>query len=543
MAGGPRRPRDGRPGRARGGGRDVAAGPAGLEGQVAAPAGAASMGGASAIAGPAAGQCRAALRARRRPSVRPAARASARRAGQAGHVAPGGPGGPADRADRADLAGRAGDRGEAAASGRMAPAAPRADDGRGDAGSARHAAAAHSARLDGDHRIRAHPDRGRGSRVRRTADRDRTPARGHRPFGRRDGPPARRGSEAPPLEEGEELVAGRRPVEEAFAAGRPARRLLVTPARRQALERIVLHATTLRIPIVEVEGGSLTSLAGFDGHQGVAVVVDARRFASVDDLLARAIERGEPPLVLVLDSLEDPQNVGTLLRSAEAAGVHGVVFPTQRQAPLSPAAVKASAGATEHLLLVPVDDLAGDPHRPPPPRAADRRLGRRGVAHRPRGGPARADRARRRQRGPRALADRPAAVRPVRPAPDARRDRLAQRGRRGVGPPVRGRRSARRRPAARRRSSQATMRRRSRRAETEEPPPAPPAKVAEGARRRRRRRRSAVAKRGKEARSEGEPRRPQPKAGHGAREAQARRTREGRLAASDAQAATERGLA
>ena len=61
--------------------------------------------------------------------------------------------------------------------------------------------------------------------------------------------------------------------------------------------------------------------------------------------------------MLVLDSLEDPQNVGTLLRSAEAAGVHGVVFPIERQAPLSPAAVKASAGATEHLLLAPVDDL------------------------------------------------------------------------------------------------------------------------------------------------------------------------------------------
>jgi 23S rRNA (guanosine2251-2'-O)-methyltransferase len=63
--------------------------------------------------------------------------------------------------------------------------------------------------------------------------------------------------------------------------------------------------------------------------------------------------------VLALDSLEDPQNVGTLLRSAEAAGVHGVVFPTRRQAPLSPSAVKASAGAVEHLLLCPVDDLPG----------------------------------------------------------------------------------------------------------------------------------------------------------------------------------------
>ena len=131
------------------------------------------------------------------------------------------------------------------------------------------------------------------------------------------------------------------------------------PQRRNALEQLVLHATRLRIPIVEVEGGSLTAIAGFDGHQGVALVVEPRGFATLDDILARAEERGEPPFVLVLDSLEDPQNVGTLLRSAEAAGVHGVVFPTRRQAPLSPAAVKASAGAVEHLLLSPVDDLAG----------------------------------------------------------------------------------------------------------------------------------------------------------------------------------------
>jgi len=153
-------------------------------------------------------------------------------------------------------------------------------------------------------------------------------------------------------------VAGRRPVEEAFVARRHAIRLLVVPQRRQALERLVLHATSLRIPIVEVEGGSLTALAGFDGHQGIGLVVPPRRYTTPDDILARAEERGDPPFLLVLDSLEDPQNVGTLLRSAEAAGVHGVIFPTRRQAPLTPAAVKASAGAVEHLLLAPVDDLA-----------------------------------------------------------------------------------------------------------------------------------------------------------------------------------------
>lgn len=167
------------------------------------------------------------------------------------------------------------------------------------------------------------------------------------------------GSPVEPLGEDEELVAGRRPVEEAFVAGRTAHRLLVVPQRRHALEQLVLHATRLRIPIVEVEGGSLTAVAGFDGHQGIALVVGPRRLATLDDVLARALERGEPPFVLVLDSLEDPQNLGTLLRSAEAAGVHGVLFPTRRQAPLTPSAIKASAGAVEHLLLCPVDDLAG----------------------------------------------------------------------------------------------------------------------------------------------------------------------------------------
>ncbi len=132
----------------------------------------------------------------------------------------------------------------------------------------------------------------------------------------------------------------------------------MVPQRREPLEKLVLHATRLRIPIVELEGGSLTALAGFDGHQGVALVVEPREFASLGQVLARAEERGEPPFILVLDSLEDPQNVGTLLRSAEAAGVHGVLYPTRRQAPLTPAAIKASAGAVEHLLLCPVDDLA-----------------------------------------------------------------------------------------------------------------------------------------------------------------------------------------
>ncbi len=159
--------------------------------------------------------------------------------------------------------------------------------------------------------------------------------------------------------EDDELIAGRRPVEEAFAARREAVRLLVVPERRAALDALVIHATTLRIPVVELEGGSLTSLVGFDGHQGVALVARPRATVDLETILAAAKAKDEPVFVLVLDSLEDPQNFGTLLRSGEAVGVHGVVYPTRHAAPLSPAAIKASAGATEHLLLAAVDDLPG----------------------------------------------------------------------------------------------------------------------------------------------------------------------------------------
>lgn len=195
-------------------------------------------------------------------------------------------------------------------------------------------------------------------------DRDRGPRRGGTGgWDRRDrsAPPGPPRGPAPSevLGEDEEVVAGRRPVEEAFAARREAVRLLVVPERRAALDQLVLHATTLRIPVVEVEGGTITAVSGFDGHQGVALVVAPRRWATLDDVLALAKKRGEPPFVLALDHLEDPQNVGTLLRSAEACGVHGVIFPTKGAAPISPAAIKTSAGAVEHLLLVPIPDLAG----------------------------------------------------------------------------------------------------------------------------------------------------------------------------------------
>jgi 23S rRNA (guanosine2251-2'-O)-methyltransferase len=106
-----------------------------------------------------------------------------------------------------------------------------------------------------------------------------------------------------------------------------------------------------------VSGDRIATLAGFDGHQGVLLEVGERRWADPAEMLARAAAAGRDPLVLLLEHLQDPVNFGTLLRSAEAAGVDGVIFPERGAAPLSAAAVKSSAGASEHLLLARVDSL------------------------------------------------------------------------------------------------------------------------------------------------------------------------------------------
>lgn len=148
-------------------------------------------------------------------------------------------------------------------------------------------------------------------------------------------------------------IGGRRPVAEALIAGREARRLLVSASARPSPElRAITDAARRRqLPTDRVPADQLTRIGGFDGHQGVLLEVGERRWSDIGEMLARARSVGHDPFVLVLEHLQDPTNFGTLLRAAEAAGVDGVVFPERGAAPLSAAAVKASAGASEHLLL------------------------------------------------------------------------------------------------------------------------------------------------------------------------------------------------
>jgi 23S rRNA (guanosine2251-2'-O)-methyltransferase len=154
-------------------------------------------------------------------------------------------------------------------------------------------------------------------------------------------------------------IGGRRPVAEALAAGREAHRLLVSSSARPSpeLKEVLARAREASVPVETVPGDRIAALAGFDGHQGVLLEVAERRWADPAEMLARAEGAGRDPLILLLEHLHDPVNFGTLLRSAEAAGVDGVIFPERGAAPLSAAAVKASAGASEHLLLARVESL------------------------------------------------------------------------------------------------------------------------------------------------------------------------------------------
>jgi 23S rRNA (guanosine2251-2'-O)-methyltransferase len=156
-----------------------------------------------------------------------------------------------------------------------------------------------------------------------------------------------------------EWIGGRRPAAEALAAERPAHRLLISTSARPSpeLKALLAAARQRAVPIEHVDGDRIRDLAGFDGHQGVLLEVDDRRWSDLAEILARATARGHAPLILILEHLQDPMNFGTLLRSAEAAGVDGAVFPSRGAAPLSAAAVKASAGASEHLLLARVESL------------------------------------------------------------------------------------------------------------------------------------------------------------------------------------------
>jgi 23S rRNA (guanosine2251-2'-O)-methyltransferase len=154
------------------------------------------------------------------------------------------------------------------------------------------------------------------------------------------------------------VVYGRNPVREALAVGEPIQRLLYSDDHAREIQFLVAQASSRGITAQQVGRAILDQVARGGNHQGIAVELPDRREASLDDSFRLAEQRGEPPLLLLLDHIQDPQNFGTLLRTADAVGVHGVLFPEHRAVGITPAVVKASAGAIEHLQVINAGNLA-----------------------------------------------------------------------------------------------------------------------------------------------------------------------------------------
>lgn len=163
--------------------------------------------------------------------------------------------------------------------------------------------------------------------------------------------------DAPPTDH---PLVGRRPVLEALRAGRPISRVLIslTARVRGPLHEIVEEARIRRIPVQTVYPRRLDALGRGIPHQGVAALGAIQALVELEDLLRRAHDRGEAPFLMILDGIEDPQNLGAVIRTAEAAGAHGVVIPRRRAAGLSPAVARAAAGATAYLPVAGVTNLA-----------------------------------------------------------------------------------------------------------------------------------------------------------------------------------------
>jgi len=157
-----------------------------------------------------------------------------------------------------------------------------------------------------------------------------------------------------------ELLAGRNSVREALLAGRRrVHRLMVAEGSREAgtLAEILSLAAERSVPVERVSREDLDRVADDYAHQGVVALASVYPYVEVRDLLHLARQRSELPFLLALDSIQDPQNVGSLLRTGEAVGVHGVLIPRRRAAGVTTAVSRASAGAVEHLLVAEVTNL------------------------------------------------------------------------------------------------------------------------------------------------------------------------------------------
>lgn len=156
-----------------------------------------------------------------------------------------------------------------------------------------------------------------------------------------------------------ELIEGRNAVTEALRSGRPIEKIYIAKGETdKALGFIASSARDKGFVVVEADRKKLDFMSETKAHQGVIAVVGAKEYCTVDDILAYAEEKGEPPFIIICDEISDPHNLGAIIRSADCSGVHGVITPKRRNAGLTAVVSKTSAGALEYVPVARVSNLS-----------------------------------------------------------------------------------------------------------------------------------------------------------------------------------------
>lgn len=155
-----------------------------------------------------------------------------------------------------------------------------------------------------------------------------------------------------------DIIIGRNAVMEALKGHREIEKITVAKGAEGSIKKIIGMAKDKKIPIHYSERAALDRIAGNGAHQGVAAQVSQYAYCDIDDILEKAKSRGEDPFLIILDGLEDPHNLGAIMRTAECCGVHGLVVPKRRSVGITETVAKASAGAVEYMLCAKVPNIS-----------------------------------------------------------------------------------------------------------------------------------------------------------------------------------------
>ncbi len=157
----------------------------------------------------------------------------------------------------------------------------------------------------------------------------------------------------------ESIIEGRNAVREALRAGRAIDKIYIAKGEvDKTLGHIASTARSMGIVVVEADRRKLDGMSATGAHQGVVALAAVREYCTIDDILDIARQRGQEPFVIVCDEISDPHNLGAIIRTAECAGVHGIVIPKRRSAGLTSIVDKTSAGAAEHMAVARVANLS-----------------------------------------------------------------------------------------------------------------------------------------------------------------------------------------